>query len=72
MQQALTAFKKDPTARTLDEYPDLLSEWQELSDAREEITRIMERYGNDARLVRQLSEIERERSRLLRNMIAQI
>lgn len=46
----------------------LETEYQELNEARAEILLMMERYGKDASLIKQLSEIERERSKVIRKM----
>lgn len=72
MQKAVQAFRRDPVAQQLPEYELLLAEWSALKTAQEEVKNMMERYGKDARLVRQMTDIERERSGLIREMIAQI
>lgn len=72
MQKAVQEFRRDPVAQRLPDYDLLLSEWSALKTAQKEIADMMDRYGKDARLVRQMTEIERERSGLIREMIAQI
>lgn len=72
MEEAVALFRKDPLAKTLPVYTDWLSAWEELAGAQQEVTEMMQRYGRDARLLRQLGKIERERSALLRQMIAKI
>lgn len=72
MQIAVQAFRKDPVAQQLPEYEVLLDEWAALKAAQEEVAAMMERYGKDNQLVRQMSKIERERTGLIREMIAQI
>jgi hypothetical protein len=72
MQKAVNEFREDPVAKQLPTYELLLSEWADLKDAQEEVAKMMERYGKDAQLIRQMSEIEKERSGLIREMIAQI
>ncbi|MEQ8704587.1 MAG: hypothetical protein RIC19_11750 [Phaeodactylibacter sp.] len=72
MQRAVQTFRRDPVARQLPTYELLLSEWADLQAAQEEISDMMDRYGKDAQLIRQMSKIEKERSGLIREMIAQI
>jgi hypothetical protein len=72
IQQAVSTFKQDPLAQNQDNYEQLLEEWKELNEAKSEIADIMDRYGKDARLIRQMSEIERERSSVLRKMVREI
>ncbi|NBC09668.1 MAG: hypothetical protein GVY26_20945 [Bacteroidetes bacterium] len=69
---AVKQFQDDPLARSSDHYHDLMVEWKELNEAKDEITEIMELYGKDAQLIRQMSEIEQERSSLLRRMVREI
>lgn len=70
--QAVAQFRNDPLARSSDYYDDLIDEWEELTRAKAEITEIMELYGKDAQLIRQMSEIEQERSGLIRRMVREI
>ncbi|MCI4651736.1 hypothetical protein [Phaeodactylibacter sp.] len=72
MQKAVDEFREDPVAKQLPAYELLLSEWADLKGAQEEVAKMMERYGKDTQLIRQMSEIEKERSSLIREMIAQI
>ncbi|MBV6653753.1 MAG: hypothetical protein KI786_08360 [Mameliella sp.] len=72
MQFAVQEFKQDPVAQQLPAYSLLLSEWDELQSAKAEIKDMMDRYGADAQLIRQMSKIEKDRSGLVREMIAQI
>lgn len=72
MQKAVNEFREDPVARQSPAYNLLLSEWEDLKAAQQEVAEMMERYGKDAQLIRQMSEIEKERSGLIREMIAQI
>lgn len=44
-------------------------EWEELEQARRDIEEMMERYGDDPQLIRQLADIERDRSDLYREAI---
>ena len=68
MNAVVEAFSRDPLAKRQQQYGRLLDEWQELEEARAEIKEIMELYGKDARLARQMGEIERERSKLAKAM----
>jgi len=72
IQQAVSTYKQDPLAQNQDNYEQLLEEWEELNEAKAEIADIMDRYGKDARLIRQMGEIERERSSVLRKMVREI
>lgn len=72
IQQAVQQFQNDPLARSSDHYNDLMDEWKELNEAKAAIAEIMELYGKDAQLIRQMSEIEQERSSLLRRMVREI
>lgn len=68
MKTVVEQFSRDPVAKRQEEYGRILKEWQELEEAKSEVREVMSRYGKDARLVRQMSEIEYERSRLARVM----
>lgn len=68
MQAVVEQFRGDPFAQRQEQYSRLLEEWRELEEARAEVKAIMKLYGKDARLIRQVGEIERERSRLARAM----
>ncbi|HQU59237.1 MAG TPA: hypothetical protein PLU64_08575 [Saprospiraceae bacterium] len=72
LKKAVDQFSQDPVARQDPAYQSLLVEWKELNEAKAEVVEIMERYGKDGRLIRQLSEIERERSALAKQMVIQI
>lgn len=72
LQMAVEQFSRDPVARQDPDYQSILVEWKELNEAKAEVVEIMERYGKDGRLIRQLSEIERERSTLAKQMVSQI
>lgn len=68
LQAVAGQFREDPLARRQDQYQALLEEWRELEEAKAEVKEIMELYGKDARLVRQMSAIERERSKVAKAM----
>ncbi|MCB0582808.1 MAG: hypothetical protein KDD10_26250 [Phaeodactylibacter sp.] len=68
LRAVVEQFARDPWAKTHNQHGRMLEDWQELEEARAEVKEIMELYGKDARLVRQMGEIERERSRLVKAM----
>lgn len=68
LRAVVEQFSRDPWAKTHNQHGRMLEDWQELEEARAEVKEIMELYGKDARLVRQMGEIERERSRLVKAM----
>lgn len=72
MKTVVELFAQDPVAKRQDEYGRILDEWKELEAAKAEIREVMDTYGNDARLVRHMSDIERERSKLVRVMAAEM
>lgn len=72
MGRLIAEFSQDPLAMQSPEHQSLLDEWRELNEARAEVLSFMERYGRDGRLIRQLGEIERERSALAREMAGRI
>lgn len=72
LQQLAEQYSKDPVAKQQPEYSSILAEWQDLNDAKAEVVSFMERYGKDGQIIRQLAEIERERSALARQMAIQI
>lgn len=72
VQAVIVAFRKDPVAQRHPEYQRTLQEWKELSAAHEEIKSIMAKYGQDPKLIRQISEIERERAGLIQKMVREI
>ena len=72
LETVVEQFSRDPLAKRQDQYKDILEDWRELQEAKAEIREMMEMYGKDARLVRQMGEIERERSKLARAMATAI
>ncbi|MCB0560981.1 MAG: hypothetical protein H6573_17570 [Lewinellaceae bacterium] len=72
LKTVVEQFSRDPLAKRQDQYNDILEDWRELQEAKAEIREMMDRYGKDARLVRQMGEIERERSKLARAMATAI
>ncbi len=56
----------------LPEFVVLKSELEDLNDAREELKQALEHYGTDAELIAQLTQIEHDRSDILKKMIAKI
>ncbi len=65
-------FSQDPVTRRHPEYHSMLEEWEELGDARTEIKDMIELYGKDARLIRQLVKVEQERSDMIQKMAAEL
>ena len=61
-------FMNDPFAKQDENYESLLTQLDELNNAREEILTAIEWYGEDGQLVRQLGEIERDRSSVVQSM----
>ena len=51
---------------------DLLSELEELNEAKAEIKAMMQRYGRDAQLIEHIIEIERERTQVVKQMAQEI
>lgn len=72
LSRAVQTYRNDPLAKQNPQYEDMLEEWEELNSAKEEIKAMMEQYGQDSRLVRQLSTIERDRSAVVKEMAVQI
>jgi len=69
---AVEQYRNDPLAQQNEDYDQYLKEWEELNAAKAEIKTMMERYGKDSRLVRQLGSIERERTEVVKEMVVQI
>ncbi|MEN0004634.1 MAG: hypothetical protein AAF798_10830 [Bacteroidota bacterium] len=72
MQAIFAQFERSPQAKQAKQYEVLLVEYAELNDAKAEIEAIMSTYKNDASLVRQMSKIEIERSRIIKQMVSLI
>lgn len=68
IQEALTLFSKSLNARQGGNYDLLISEWEELNTARTELQEIIEVYGDDPELIRELKDIELARSEIIRKM----
>ncbi|HMQ48112.1 MAG TPA: hypothetical protein PKA00_12030 [Saprospiraceae bacterium] len=68
IQMVVQRFQKSIHHELHPEKALLETEYQELDEARQEILLMMERYGKDAALIKQLSEVERERSKVVRKM----
>ncbi len=51
---------------------DLLSDLEELNEAKAEIKTMMQKYGHDTQLVRTIAQIERERSAIIKKMAQEI
>ncbi len=70
--QVLNQVSTHPLLRETPELQTLQAELEELNGAKEEIEYMMQRYGRDAVLVRQIGEIERERSEVLKQLVTMI
>jgi hypothetical protein len=68
MQWVVQQFEKSPVAKTEKQYETLLIEYAELNDAKHEIENVMKNYGKDASLIRQMTRIELERTRIIKQM----
>lgn len=71
-RQVLNQVSDHPLLRETTELQTLQEELEELNGAKEEIEYMMQRYGRDAELVRQIGEIERERSEVLKQLVTMI
>ena len=69
---AVNTFKGDPVAQQDDSYNILLAEWDELNEAKKEITAMMDKYGHDSQFIRQLGAIERDRAAVAKQMAINI
>jgi hypothetical protein len=72
LQAVAARFAEAPVAQVNPDYLLWREEWAELNQAKAEVVAMMQRYGRDGSLIRQLAAIERERSALARKMAAQI
>jgi hypothetical protein len=72
LQAVAARFAAAPVAQVSPDFELWHEEWAELNQARADIVAMMQRYGRDGSLIRQLAAIERERSALARKMAAQI
>ncbi len=70
--QILQVFEEQPFMKDLVDYERLRGELDELNEARNALQGALERYGEDADLVRQLSRLERDRSDILKELAAAI
>ncbi len=62
------AFEKSPLAQQQNTYNSLLSELKELDQAKNDILDMMEYYGQDEQMIRELAEIERARTDIVMKM----
>lgn len=68
----LSNFETSIVAKQHEDYNILLDEYQELKIAKGELVQLMENYGTDPDIIQQISEIEHERSRVIKKMAALI
>jgi hypothetical protein len=72
MQEVVEAFAQKASYIKEADDQSLLSEWEELKNAKSEIKTMLAKYGNDADLIRTIAEIERQRSALVKQMATEI
>lgn len=72
MKEVVDAFAQKASFVQEPENQSLLSEWEELNEAKAEIKTMLTKYGNDADLVRTIAEIERQRSAIVKQMAMEI
>ena len=68
IQEVAQLFVQSKVAQSSLYYNDLLEEYEELETAKEEIEGMMKQYGKATDFIRQISEIELERSTLVKQM----
>ena len=68
--EVMEKFASHPLIKERSEFKTLQEELKELDDAKSEIEYMIDNYGTDPDLVRQIGEIERERSEVLKEMVA--
>lgn len=68
IQEVAQLFTQSKVAQNSLYYSDLLEEFEELETAKEEIEGMMKQYGKATDFIRQISEIELERSTLVKQM----
>ena len=54
LKTVVEQFSRDPLTKRQDQYNDILEDWRNRREAKAEIREMMDRYGKDARLVRQM------------------
>jgi hypothetical protein len=69
---AVEEFRKDPLAKADSDYERLLTEWEELNEAKAEVKAMMAKYGEDGQLIKQMGSIERSRSEVVKAMAVHI
>lgn len=68
----LTHFKTSIVAQQHEEYNTLLAEYEELNDAKKELTEMIDNYGKDPNIISQISDLEHERTKVIKKMAALI
>jgi DNA repair exonuclease SbcCD ATPase subunit len=69
-EQVLRHYAEHPFLEQDPQIRNLKQELEELNEAKSEIEEMMERYGDDPDLIRQIGEIERQRSEVVKRMVA--
>lgn len=62
------AFEESPVARQQSDYDRLLGELKELDQARQDVLDMMESYGEDSQMIKELADIERSRTDIVMKM----
>ena len=65
-------FESSVVAKQNEEYNTLIEEFEELNSAKDELKMVLDNYGTDPDIIEQISEIEYERSRVIKKMAALI
>ncbi|MFN7115970.1 MAG: hypothetical protein ACK4TA_04180 [Saprospiraceae bacterium] len=72
MEEVVEAFAQKASFIQNFENQQLISEWQELKEAKNEAATMLRKYGKDAEVVRTIAEIERQRSAIVKQMATEI
>lgn len=70
IQEVVTAFSNSILVKNSLDAEDLLYEMEELEDAKKEAVETLAKYGNDAAVITQITQIEKERSTVVKKMVA--
>jgi hypothetical protein len=68
IQMVSQAFEESPVARQQDNYDRLRAELEELDQAKQDILDMMDAYGEDPQMIKQLADIERSRTDVVMKM----
>lgn len=70
--EVIRQYTSNPLLSEQPDFRNLREELDELNSAKQEIEQMMEQYGRDPDLIRQIGEIERERSEILKKIVVLI